>query len=166
MVLYTKWEALATQDRSEKEYEKFWQDYFALEEGVYDYLLSNNVSNLEGTVSDLATKFQLDSVIFTGFLDGINTSLVTELDVKSLEEDSLLTLEIDFEKLYYNMLDAKANWLYNLPSWNGILTEERRKEITKDYNKAQIVVKDKKIGRNDPCPCGSGQKYKKCCINK
>lgn len=23
-----------------------------------------------------------------------------------------------------------------------------------------------KIGRNDPCPCGSGKKYKNCCINK
>ncbi|WP_206738062.1 SEC-C metal-binding domain-containing protein [Fictibacillus sp. S7] len=22
-----------------------------------------------------------------------------------------------------------------------------------------------KVGRNDPCPCGSGNKYKKCCIN-
>lgn len=25
---------------------------------------------------------------------------------------------------------------------------------------------DKKIGRNDPCPCGSGKKYKSCCMNK
>lgn len=24
-------------------------------------------------------------------------------------------------------------------------------------------VRDVKIGRNDPCPCGSGKKYKKCC---
>ncbi|MCK4891323.1 MAG: SEC-C domain-containing protein [Candidatus Pacebacteria bacterium] len=24
----------------------------------------------------------------------------------------------------------------------------------------------KKIGRNDPCPCGSGKKYKKCCMGK
>ena len=24
----------------------------------------------------------------------------------------------------------------------------------------------KKIGRNDPCPCGSGKKYKKCCLGK
>lgn len=24
----------------------------------------------------------------------------------------------------------------------------------------------KEIGRNDPCPCGSGKKYKKCCIDK
>jgi len=28
------------------------------------------------------------------------------------------------------------------------------------------IVKDKKIGRNEPCLCGSGKKYKKCCINK
>ncbi|MCP3928647.1 MAG: hypothetical protein GY705_06050 [Bacteroidetes bacterium] len=27
-------------------------------------------------------------------------------------------------------------------------------------------VKKKKIGRNEPCPCGSGKKYKKCCLNK
>ena len=26
--------------------------------------------------------------------------------------------------------------------------------------------KGKKIGRNDPCPCGSGKKYKKCCLGK
>lgn len=23
-----------------------------------------------------------------------------------------------------------------------------------------------KVGRNDPCPCGSGKKYKQCCLNK
>jgi len=28
------------------------------------------------------------------------------------------------------------------------------------------IIKDKKTGRNDPCPCGSGKKYKKCCMNK
>jgi hypothetical protein len=29
-----------------------------------------------------------------------------------------------------------------------------------------VVRKDEKIGRNDPCPCGSGKKYKKCCLHK
>lgn len=28
------------------------------------------------------------------------------------------------------------------------------------------VRENPKIGRNDPCPCGSGRKYKKCCMNK
>jgi hypothetical protein len=30
----------------------------------------------------------------------------------------------------------------------------------------QIVRDDSKVGRNDPCPCGSGKKYKKCCQGK
>ncbi len=29
-----------------------------------------------------------------------------------------------------------------------------------------FVKKTPKVGRNDPCPCGSGKKYKKCCLNK
>lgn len=29
--------------------------------------------------------------------------------------------------------------------------------------KIKTIVKDRKIGRNEPCPCGSGKKYKKCC---
>lgn len=30
----------------------------------------------------------------------------------------------------------------------------------------RVVATENKVGRNDPCPCGSGKKYKKCCINK
>ena len=33
-----------------------------------------------------------------------------------------------------------------------------------NYNLKPLIV-DKKINRNDPCPCGSGNKYKKCCLN-
>ena len=32
-------------------------------------------------------------------------------------------------------------------------------------NRPQIQ-KERKVGRNDPCPCGSGKKYKKCCVGK
>ena len=31
---------------------------------------------------------------------------------------------------------------------------------------AQPIKADQKVGRNDPCPCGSGKKYKKCCLNQ
>jgi preprotein translocase subunit SecA len=37
---------------------------------------------------------------------------------------------------------------------------------TKSEVKKQPVRKAKKAGPNDPCPCGSGQKYKKCCMQK
>ena len=36
-------------------------------------------------------------------------------------------------------------------------------EDGKEKVKPQPVVKDNHIGRNDPCPCGSGKKYKQCC---
>jgi preprotein translocase subunit SecA len=63
------------------------------------------------------------------------------------------------------------------------MEEQRRAEQSKDINQlskintfnsekednegkmsaSTFVRKDKKIGRNDPCPCGSGKKYKQCC---
>ena len=40
-----------------------------------------------------------------------------------------------------------------------------RKQVIKEgeKQKKEPIKKDKKIGRNDPCPCGSGKKYKQCC---
>ena len=35
-----------------------------------------------------------------------------------------------------------------------------------EIKKVPVRNKDKKVGPNDPCPCGSGQKYKKCCMQK
>ena len=53
------------------------------------------------------------------------------------------------------------------------LFEEERKHLqplsknNKDGSVGeQTVVKGEKVGRNDPCPCGSGKKYKKCCLAK
>jgi len=36
----------------------------------------------------------------------------------------------------------------------------------KQIENLTIVKTEPTIGRNDPCPCGSGKKYKKCCLNK
>jgi tRNA-dihydrouridine synthase len=51
----------------------------------------------------------------------------------------------------------------SMEEWEPLLSEERRKELYKEQRNSGTVVKGKKIGRNDPCPCGSGKKYKKCC---
>lgn len=36
-------------------------------------------------------------------------------------------------------------------------------KVQNDFGKRKPVTKKVKVGRNDPCPCGSGKKYKKCC---
>ena len=51
----------------------------------------------------------------------------------------------------------------SLKEWEPILTPERRKEITHEFRTSKMFVKTAEPGRNDPCPCGSGKKYKKCC---
>lgn len=163
MSLYKSWTEIAYEERDEKEYNRFWNEYLEKEKNVYAKILESKNSTLKGNLVELSEKFNLDAVTFVGFLDGINTSLINPVDIENIEEDSELEIEIDFEKLYFNMLDAKAPWLYELPHWDELLTKEKRKEITKEYRSSKIIVKDKKIGRNEPCPCGSGKKYKKCC---
>ena len=36
-------------------------------------------------------------------------------------------------------------------------------DLERLLNPPKPMVAEKKVGRNDPCPCGSGKKYKKCC---
>ncbi|MEG2540052.1 MAG: SEC-C metal-binding domain-containing protein, partial [Clostridium sp.] len=97
------------------------------------------------------------------FMSGIETSLVDGFDLDSLEESTNVELKVDFEKLFYNMLDAKAEWLFTLKEWDDVLSVEARETIARDYRQSRTVVKEDKIGRNEPCTCGSGKKYKKCC---
>ena len=98
-----------------------------------------------------------------GFLDGINDSLKVQNPIETMDENTTVSLCFDKELLYKNMVDAKADWLYNLPQWDKIFTPEKRKELYLEQKKSGTVVKAHKIGRNDPCPCGSGKKYKFCC---
>lgn len=166
MSLYQQWLEKAQAAKTTEEDEKFWDAYLPKEQKIYEYILENPKESIEGKLSELAQRFDMDSVFFAGFLDGINTSLDDSLDVEALTEESEIKLVINLEKLYYNMLAAKADWLYNLPQWESILTVDERKAIKKEYNESRIVRNDNKVGRNDPCPCGSGKKYKKCCLNK
>ncbi|EFC95276.1 hypothetical protein CLOSTHATH_06544, partial [Hungatella hathewayi DSM 13479] len=144
--------------------EELWSNYFVVEKGIYEQILSAPEAVVEGTVKELAEKYGTDIQTMTGFLDGINESLKGyENPIDTMDENTSVKIEIDPEKLYYNMVEAKAEWLYGLPQWDSILTEEKKKELYKKQKASGTIVKGPKIGRNDPCPCGSGKKYKKCC---
>lgn len=164
MSLLTDWRnyAYGLDDRT-PEGKQFWLNYFGVEQGIYKQLLSNPTEVVSGTVRELAERYDTTIQLITGFLDGINDSLKTPNNIDEMDEDTEVTLDIDLEQLYMNMVDCEAEWLYTLEEWNPLLTEERRKELYKIQKKSKTVVKPPKIGRNDPCPCGSGRKYKQCC---
>lgn len=163
MSLYESWNDQFHTDMTREEYETFWDSFIPKETQIYEMLLSDTKNVISGKLSELSTKFNVSNVEFIGFLDGINTSLKAQVDLDTCAEDTEITLDVNFETLYFNMLDNKADWLYSLPQWDNILDETVRKEIQKKHRTAKTVVKEEKIGRNDQCPCGSGKKYKKCC---
>ena len=143
--------------------QRFWANYFNIEKGIYEQLLADPDTEVKGTVKELAEKYGQSVMTMTGFLDGINDSLVEPNPIEEMEEDTVVSLKFDKEKLYKNMVDAKADWLYELPQWKEIFPEEKLHELYLEQKKSNTIVKGPKIGRNDPCPCGSGKKYKKCC---
>lgn len=163
MSLYKEWEEYIQGIETQEDYIQFQKEYFPKETECYRAILGAKDPVLKGSIKDLSSKYNMSPRDFIGFLDGANTSFKEELELENLTLESEINVEFDFEKLLWNMHDAKAEWLYGLDEWNNIFDEEKRKQIRKDYNRSKIVVKEEKIGRNDPCPCGSGKKYKKCC---
>ena len=162
MSLFKDWEDLIS-NQTDESFPDFWEKYSSTEKKIYSDILDRPYEKVTGTFQELVDKYEADPVIFMGFLDGINTSLREEQKLDDFDETTEISLDIDLEKLYYNMLVAGADYLFTLPQWDTILTEEKRAEITKNYKRSKTVVKEKTPGRNDPCPCGSGKQYKKCC---
>lgn len=162
--LLETWRGIAyNQEQTQKQYDEFWAAYFAQEKEVYKDILSKHGTPVTGTVEELAKKYNMEVLTMVGFLDGIDESLKNSNDLENITETSEVSLDYDDEKLYKNMVAARADWLYGLEEWNDILSEDKRNVLYKEEKLSGTVVKEKKVGRNDPCPCGSGKKYKYCC---
>ncbi|SFA80342.1 SEC-C motif-containing protein [Acetitomaculum ruminis DSM 5522] len=164
MSLLEQWRDDAYSNKKDKrEIERFWNSYFEKEKKIYEILLANPDETVSGTVKELADKYGITLMEMVGFLDGINDSLKVANPIDEMVEDTVVNLGFDKELLYMNMVDAKADWLYNLPAWNNIFDEKKKKELYLKQKKSHTVIVGKKVGRNEPCPCGSGKKYKYCC---
>jgi len=85
------------------------------------------------------------------------------------QEDPVRAYQIEgydmFEEMNQSIWEETVGVLFHVEEPEKVERERVAKPITpnKKGKTQQTVVKKKKIGRNDPCPCGSGKKYKKCC---
>jgi peptide deformylase len=102
---------------------------------------------------------------------GVNTRRYDSVIIKTEQEESNwyfsgATNPIDgkgsWEKTQQNKNDAEMRLLeticvqHEIDHLNGVTIMDRQMVTT--------ITKEKQIGRNDPCHCGSGKKYKKCCL--
>ena len=127
--------------------------------------VDNNFFVLEGR--DIKTLRVEGSDIVVELQNGkVMRSVDALKDVTDLKHTAVSELEFDKEALYKNMIDAKADWLYELPQWDEIFDAETKKKLYREAKNLHTVRNTTKVGRNDPCPCGSGRKYKQCCGKK
>lgn len=163
MTLYEQWITSAYY-RNGRTNDRLWDDYLPREQKIYEDIIENKITELKGTVKELAEKYDVPTPYIAGFADGINDLQNPPIELENLEEDTQLNIQVDFKALYQKMVEYKAEHLYTLPQWKGIFSEAELEEFYKEQKRSKTVVNtEEKIGRNDPCPCGSGKKYKKCC---
>lgn len=162
MTLYEQWKRISV-DQQGQMIKHVWDEYLAQEKKVYKGLLSKKQQLVEGTVEEVAESFGLSNVYMSAFLDGIQEAVDGLPPIEEVVAETKIKLEIDFKRLYKQMVEYKAEELYELPEWDDVFTPEEQKEFYLEQKRSKTIVKGEKIGRNDPCTCGSGKKYKKCC---
>ena len=159
-----QWRAIAYDQQADRnKLQQFWAKYFNIEKNIYTQLLENpdEVVTGKGIKSSLR-KYNQKCSPWLVLMESM-TALRFRIRSKDFMDENITVKSFLTYELYKNMVDAKADWLYNLPQWDKIFTPEKRKELYLEQKKSGTVVKAHKIGRNDPCPCGSGKKYKFCC---
>ena len=146
MALLEQWREMAyNEEAGQQKLQQLWGAYFQEEKNIYAQLLKNPDEVVEGTVDELADKFDVSLMTMTGFLDGINDSLKEPNPIDTMEADTKVQLGFDKELLYKNMVAAGADWLYGLEEWNDIFDEEKQKELYKEQKSSTTVVKGDKV---------------------
>lgn len=162
-------------------YGKLYADEIVTQEEIVTYLrkLLWGLNNYD-TDTDLATTIQ--GVIIDRHLFEMAEDVQRLYDAHRIDEMMVGQYDDFIDYLYgYENVRERINYLEDViqaMSWwaafeqseeNKLKEEERLKKIEEMHKEMQQQARPataKKVGRNDPCPCGSGKKYKKCCLPK
>lgn len=133
-----------TKEELLKSAETDFQDKTKAYNKLYNFFTRNfdmNSGEAEDLIFSLEAEFK-NNVKISDIMEGF----ITNFDVSSIEEANFIGNEV-------------MKFFNNTRAW--IIKGHTSEEIN-----PTIVIKKEKVGRNDPCPCGSGKKYKKCCGKK
>jgi hypothetical protein len=114
---------------------------------------------------------QIVDIFAAGDFDKVKSEM--EKSVSTYSKKEILDIHEIYENIHAWELNSLDNDLdYNFdskPTDDMLLSNESKLDNFIDYEEQpakQYIRAERKIGRNEPCPCGSGKKYKKCCMNK
>lgn len=118
---------------------------------------------------------EIERMLFLQILDTAWKQNLYELDQMQnnvslrgyAQKDPLIEYQKESYKLYSSMLnrvrDLMVGYIFRLQLPPRRTAAERAQQAAAKNPNQQAGRDVKRIGRNDPCPCGSGKKYKKCC---
>ena len=146
---------ITLQEEAKNDYYKF-DKKSLIKAGKIDFVEENKqVTKLEKVLGEL---FVIDKNILKEELDSFIVAIKNEVERSEAIDIFLQAYEIESEQereIFTYELDVLAK---SIRKWS--LKGYTEDEIAKEASRVVNVVK---IGRNDPCICGSGKKYKKCC---
>jgi len=125
--------------------------------GLADVMILLGLNDLRGIVEDLIRrKLILESDFDMEDFDSAMQRTLADPERRACFQD-------DHVYPFASTIDELSNWHWNVE------TESDGDDGDVDYERAApagpYMNPFRHVGRNDPCPCGSGKKYKKCCLN-
>ncbi len=159
-------------DDNENEIESIFQAFYKNGNLEKNYqILNESIDHvLEKTIEVYEINMDLMSSLddHIGYLESIFKHKETAFQMATLMSISVAMHKKEVE--VHDLLMLRENFII-LVSFVFVLNEYRKEEYVKTKNNQFFTprtVQEKLpiVGRNEPCPCGSGKKYKKCCINK
>ncbi len=143
---------------------------------IYEKIVEEYDKKLSEFPEELKNEFEKAitlRVIDTHWMDHINAMSLLREGIylrQYAQEDPLRAYTAEGYEMFDNLLAAIAQdttrYLLNAEIRQNVEREqviEGTPNEDKSKNKKQTPKRVKKVGRNDPCPCGSGKKYKQCC---
>ncbi|MBN1588827.1 MAG: SEC-C domain-containing protein [Pirellulales bacterium] len=141
-------------------------------ESVREFVLGH-VPRKVSTEPDAAASIVCELALFWEYLDRVHGLPEAKLIAEWLKTDSLVAqLEAKLSNSS-NFGMAKSMFMLGKNAGYDMTSEEGLVEFMTAYNRsltsdkspaaAAPVARAQRVGRNDPCPCGSGKKFKKCC---
>lgn len=154
----------------------------------YIYFYENNLITKEDLEAYLRKLIKLyndqQDDIYNELIDVITTTKLTDMieDVRILFQKNIVNLDynggydrfiddlFNYDKTYQEKIYQVEDAIKELSRFDKF--NESNEEILNKFSEfieediANNINPYSKVGRNDPCPCGSGKKFKKCCINQ
>ena len=150
-----QWRAIAYDQQADRnKLQRFWANYFNIEKGIYEQLLSNPDEVVTGTVKELAEKYGQEVLTMVGFLDGINDSLKIPNPIETMDENTKVSLCFDKELLYKNMLTGCMNCHSGMRSShrrrekNFILSRRNQEQLSKQRKSDVMILVLAEAARN------------------